>query len=299
MSHKKRLVTRRDFIRDTGCVALGLAVGLPAFAKEETKSAPLSKVVLVRDKNVLNAEGKLDGDVVQSMLDHAVTALFEKEDPVACWHQIIKPDDVVGIKTNEWDYLPTTHEVEQAIYRRVRDAGVKEQNIAIADRGVLNHPVFQKSTALINARPMRTHAWAGVGTLIKNYIMFVPDPYNYHENSCEPLGSIWHLPLVEGKTRLNVLVMLTPLFYGSGAHHFDPTYTWKYNGLLVGTDPVAVDTVGLRIIQLKRKEYFGEDRPVKPVAHHIVFADTKYGLGTSNPDKIKLIKIGDKDGILI
>ncbi len=299
MSNMKRLITRRDFIKDTGCIALGLGIGLPAFAKEEIEETLLTKVVLVRDKNAFDTDGKLDGEVIQSMLDRAIMALFDKDNPVECWRKIIKPDDIVGIKTNEWNYLPTTSEVEQAIKKRVKDVGVKEQNIAIADRGVLNHPIFKKATALINARPMRTHAWAGVGSLIKNYIMFVPDPYNYHDNSCESLGSIWHLPLVKGKTRLNILVMLTPLFYGVGAHHFDPTYTWKYNGLLVGTDPVAIDTVGLRIIQLKRKEYFGEDRPVKPVAHHIVFADKKYGLGSSDLDKIDLIKVGDNEGILI
>jgi len=299
MADKKRVVTRRDFIKDTGCVALGLAVGLPALASEGKLDKPLTRVVLVRDNNVFDTDSGLNGEVVQSMLDRAMVALFEKEDLVECWRSIIKPEDIVGIKSNEWGYLPTTSEVEQALRKRVKDVGVDEQNIAIADRGVLNNPVFQKATALINARPMRTHAWSGVGSLIKNYIMFVPDPYNYHDNSCEPLGSIWHLPLVKNKTRLNVLVMFTPLFHGVGAHHFDPTYTWKYGGLLVGTDPVAVDTVGLRIIQLKRKSYFGEDRPVKPVAHHIAFADTKYGLGTSNLDKINLIKIGDKEDILI
>jgi hypothetical protein len=299
MNFIKRLITRRDFIKDTGCAALGLAIGLPAFAKDEAKNTSLSKVVLVRNKNAIDAKGKLNAEVIQDMLDKAMVALFDKEKPVDCWKQIIKPNDIVGIKSNEWDYLPTTTEVEQAIKNRIKDVGVSEKNIGIDDRGVLGNPIFKKATALINARPSRTHAWSGVGSLIKNYVMFVPDPYNYHDNSCEPLGSIWHLPIVKDKTRLNVLVMLTPLFHGVGPHHFDPSFTWRYKGLLVGTDPVAVDTVGLRILQLKRKEYFGKDSPVKPVAHHIVFADKKYGLGTSDLKKINLIKIGDKDGILI
>ncbi len=299
MNYIKRLITRRDFIKDTGCVALGLTIGLPAFAKDEVKKTPMAKVVLVRDKNAIGAQGKLNGEVIQEMLDRAVVALFGKEKPVDCWKQIIKPNDIVGIKSNEWNYLPTTNEVEQAIKNRIKDAGVKEQNIGIDDRGVLGHPIFKKATALINARPLRTHAWSGVGSLIKNYIMFVPNPSDYHGNSCEPLGAIWYLPIVKDKTRLNVLVMLTPLFHGVGPHHFDPTYTWRYKGLLVGTDPVAVDTVGLRILQLKRKEYFGKDRPVKPIAHHIALADKKYGLGVSDLKKIDLIKIGYKEGILI
>jgi hypothetical protein len=60
------------------------------------------------------------------------------------------------------------------------------------------------ATALINARPMRSHHWAGVGSLIKNYIMFIPEPISIHPDSCADLASIWDLPVVKGKTRLKV-----------------------------------------------------------------------------------------------
>jgi hypothetical protein len=156
--------------------------------------------------------------------------------------------------------------------------------------------VFQKATALINSRPMRAHHWAGVGTLIKNYIMFVPDPDNYHGDSCTRLASIWEMPHVKGRTRLNVLGMLTPQFHVLGPHSFNPKYVWSYYGFLVGFDPVAVDATGLRVIQAKRQEFFGEDRPLSPPAKHIFTADTQYHLGTADPDKIELVKIGyDQD----
>ena len=148
----KRLITRRDFIKDTGCAALGLAVGLSAMAKEDVEKTSLANVVLIRDKEAISADGGPNGEVIQSMLDRAMVALFDCENPVECWRRIIKPDDIVGIKTNEWNYLPTTSEVEQAIKKRVKDVGVEERNIAIADRGVLNHPIFKKATSLINAR---------------------------------------------------------------------------------------------------------------------------------------------------
>jgi hypothetical protein len=299
MKNRKKTITRRDFIKDTGCAALGLAIGLPVLTSGADKNIARAKVILVRNKNVVNIWGKINGKIVQEMLDQAVTALFARNNLVDCWKQIIKPDDIVGIKTNEWQRLPTTRQVERAIKNRIMAVGVPEKNIGIDDRGVLGHPIFEKATALINARPMRTHAWSGVGSLIKNYITFVPKMYEYHDNSCADLGAIWHLPIVKDKTRLNVLVMLTPLFYGVGAHHFDSTYVWNYGGLIVGTDPVAVDTVGLRILQIKRKEYFGKDKPIKPLAHHIAFADKKYGLGTSDLEKIDLVKLGYEDGVLI
>lgn len=299
MTNKKKMMTRRDFIKGTGCAAIGLAVGLPAFAGDITAKKYQSRVILIRHLDAVDIKGNLNHEIIGSMLEQAMMQLFDKKNPTDCWKQIIKPDDIVGIKTNVWNYLPTTTPVEQAIKRGIVSAGVAEKNIGLDDRGVLGHPIFQKATALINARPMRTHAWAGVGSLIKNYIMFSPSPPDYHGNSCASLGALWDLPLVKGKTRLNVLVMLTPLFYGIGPHHFDSTYIWRYNGLLVGTDPVAVDSVGLRILQAKRKAYFGEDKPIRPTAHHIALADSRYHLGTANPDKIELLKYGWQDGILI
>lgn len=299
MSDNKSKLTRRDFIKTTGAVALGAAMGLPAMAQETTEESVKSKVVLIRNAEAVDEEGKINGEVVRQMMDEAMTTLFGDEDPMACWKRVIKPDDIVGIKSNCWRYLPTPPELEQYLKKRVMEAGVPEKNVDIDDWEVLKNPVFQDATALINTRPMRTHAWAGVGSLIKNYIMFVPYPQNYHGNSCAYLGAVWTVPATLGRTRLNVLVMMTPQFHTAGPHHFDEEYIWTYGGLLVSTDPVAADTIGLKIIQARRKLYFGEDKPLKPVAHHIAFADTKYNLGNSDTNKIDLIRLGWDEGVLI
>ncbi|MCK4700163.1 MAG: DUF362 domain-containing protein, partial [Bacteroidales bacterium] len=199
----------------------------------------------------------------------------------------------------EWSHLPTPKALEEILKERVLDAGVQKQNISVRDQGILKDPVFQKSTALINVRPMRTHNWSGVGTLIKNYIVFTKKPWTYHPDTCADLAKLWKLPGVAGKTRLNILVMLTPLFHGTGPHHFNKEFIWKYNGLLIGFDPVAVDSVGVSILENKRKEYFGEERPLNPPAKHILLADTRHKLGNADPEKIKLVTIGWKEGILL
>lgn len=299
MTRDRTKLTRRDFIKGAGCAAVGVAVGLPVLADEVAKPVEKSRVVLIRHRDVVSAEGKLDGELIRQMLDQAMAALFGKEKPVDCWKQIIRPEDIVGIKSNIWHYLPTPGEVEQAIRRRVLEVGVPEDHIAIDDRNVLDNEVFRKATALINTRPMRTHAWSGVGSLIKNYITFSSHWPDYHPDACAGLAGLWNLPHVKGKTRLNVLVMLTPQFHTVGPHHFDRSYVWRYNGLIVSTDPVAADSIGLRIIQRKRQLAFGEDRPLQPTAHHIALADTEYGLGNSDPNKIELIRLGWDGDILI
>lgn len=301
----KKTLTRRDFLRTAAAAPLvGLAISgekLLEAGRQVGAQAAQSKarVVLIRDKNALKPDGNPDAQVIQKMLDEAVCTLLDEKDVVKAWKKIIRPDDVVGIKSNVWRYIPTTAEVEQAIKRRVMDAGVSSDKISIDDRGVLRDPVFQKATALINARPARTHHWSGLGTLIKNYIMFVPNPAAYHGDSCADLASIWNLPLVKDKTRLNILVMLTPLFHGIGPHHYSKEYTWEYRGMIVSLDPVAADVMGLKIIQAKRRQFFREDKPLQPSPHHIFLADTRHHLGVSSEDKIDLISLGWEEGRLI
>jgi hypothetical protein len=294
---QKTGMTRREFIRDASVVTLGgsllLGTGRSELvAADKTAAPPRSDVVLVRNLDVLDDEGTARQDVVLEMLDAAVSRLTDEQQAGDGWRALIKPDEVVGIKTNEWSPIGTTEAVEQALKTRVMDAGVSEKDVSISDRGVLRDDVFQRATALINARPMRTHHWSGVGSLLKNYIMFVSDPYNYHENACERLGEIWTYPIVKDKTRLNVLVMFTPQFHNVGPHGFSPRHVWQYHGLLVGRDPVAIDTIGVKIIQGIRNEYFGEERPLSPPVNHIAAADTMWHLGTADPEKINLIKIG-------
>ena len=292
-------LTRREFLK-TGTMAVAastLLMNAPIdlFGQSDSKS----RVILIRNKNVLDKKGNLDPTTLQQMLDEALQSLFETNDAASAWKKVLTPQDIVGIKTNVWQYLRTPVELEEIIKKRVMEVGVAENNISINDRGILSDPIFQKATALINTRPMRTHYWSGVGTLLKNYIMFAESPAYYHPDSCADLAAIWKLPNVAGKTRLNILVMLTPLFNSVGAHGYSQDYVWNYKGIIVGTDPVACDAVGLKIIQAKRKNYFKEERPLSPPAKHIELADTRHHLGTADMNKIDLIKIGWKDDIFV
>ncbi len=293
-------LSRRDFIRDTASATLaGVTGASTALAADKPKPEAKTRVVLVRHKDVLKAKDRADARIIQRMTDEAVMALLGEKDPQAAWRKLIKPSDVVGIKSNVWARLPTPPELEQAFTRRIREVGVKAGDIAIDDRGIRRNPVFKRSTALINARPMRTHHWSGLGTCVKNYIMFVAMPFTYHGQFCSPLGKIWKRPEVKGKTRLNALVLLTPLFHGVGRHHYDPKYVWPYRGILFSTDPVACDAVGREILKRHRRNVFGEERPFKPPTRHIDAADKQHGIGTADLDKIELVKLGWEEDRLI
>jgi hypothetical protein len=299
MGKGKKVITRRDFLRTGSYLTLGSLVGLPISGSFASENSRKSTVVLIRDENVISEQGRINRAILGKMLDEAVSTLMGTPNPSSAWGQLLKPEDIVGIKSNVWGYLPTPEPLEAALRVRLMDAGVNASNISIDDRGALRNKVFRRSTGLINVRPMRTHHWSGLGTLLKNYIMFVPEPSKYHGNACEKLGAIWKLPHVAGKTRLNILVMLTPLFHGIGPHHFSRRYVWPYRGLIVSRDPVAADATGARIIQAKRDAFFGTEKPISPVPRHIAAADEQFGLGNSRPERIELLRPGwQKDALI-
>ena len=294
---EEKIVTRRDFLRVTAGTAMAATLGSGILG--EARAEATAKVVLIRNAEVLGPQDKVQEEILQSMLDEAVKSLLGTDKPVEAWKKLFKSSDVVGIKSNEWQKLPTPKELEAAIKRRLMDVGVAEKNIDIDDRGVLNNPIFLNATALVNVRPLRTHHWAGVGTCLKNYIQFVPRPSDYHDEGCSPLGKIWTYPIVKGKTRLNILSVLTPQFYGRGANFFDKRYVWPYKGLIMGTDPVAVDAVGAHLLQVKRIAFFGEDRALDVPPIHIMVADKTYRLGVSDLSRIQLIKLGWMEEVLV
>jgi hypothetical protein len=295
--NEKKVISRRDFLKSTAGVLTAAAMG--SILPGETKAQVRSRVVLIRDSDALGPQGEVNGKVLQSMLDEAVRVVTGEREALEGWRTLIRKSDIVGVKTNSWRYLATPLELEEAIRGRLIGSGVPEKNIAIDDRGIRDNPVFMNSTALINVRPVRTHHWAGVGTCIKNYIMFVPRPSEYHPDGCSDLGRIWTTPAVKGKTRLNILVALTPQFYGRGANFFDRRYVWPYKGLIVGTDPVAVDAVGAELLRLKRIAHFGEDKALDVSPVHITVADQKYGLGVSDLKRIDVVRVGWKEGTLL
>jgi hypothetical protein len=194
------------------------------------------------------------------MLNEGVAELVGGKDAAGAWRQLFSSSDVVGIKSNEWPRLPTPAALEEAMRFELERVGVAPEDIAVADRKVKSNPVFQRATAFINTRPLRTHDWSGLGTCIKNLITFTERYPDYHGDACAPLGSIWLRPEIKGKVRLNVLVMLTPQFHSTGPHSFSKEFIWPYGGLILGVDPVAVDATGARIIEAKRKIHFGDDR---------------------------------------
>ena len=76
MDDSKKVFTRRDFIKGAGYAALGAAVGLPAIAEELVKTDIKTRAVLIRHKDAVDAKGKVNGEIVQQMLDQLSPGCF-------------------------------------------------------------------------------------------------------------------------------------------------------------------------------------------------------------------------------
>jgi hypothetical protein len=307
----ERNVTRRDFIKGTAMGTLGLAlygrdrdllggtrqgvVPDPAPSDAPLAAQDLrSVVVLVRSEKAVGAEDRIDAAAVQEMIDTAVKEFAGETDTAKAWAKFVRPEDTVGVKFTHcgWMRVHTEQPVIDAIVKRVGEAGVAGDRIFARDEGL---PVA-KCTALINVPTVKVHTLAGIAVSLKNYINFSSKPSSYHAPSTN-LGEIYLMPEVKGKTRLIIVDMLRP-YFGPGPQ-INPLHRWNYRGIMVGTDPVAIDSTCLRLCQVKRRLFKGEDWPISPPPDNIHAADVTFHLGTSDPAKIKLVKLGWDQDVLI
>jgi hypothetical protein len=280
-------MTRRDFVRHTMSTTLA-APALGAFGLQAARSRQPrpSMVTLVRDEKVLSASHDVDAAVLARMLDDTVMRVTGERTPGAAWLSLFKPTDTVGIVSTT-ALNPTHPELFEAVRQKLVDAGIPRQQIREAQRSV---EAARASTALLCLPALKAHWLTGIGTVLKNYIMFSGKPSYYHDQNNVNLGEVWTLPDVKGKTRLVLVDALRPLC--DKGPQPDPRYQWDYRGLIAGTDPVAVETVALRIIMEKRRALRGEPWPLSPPPLCVAAADETFRLGTSRMEEIKLQRAG-------
>jgi hypothetical protein len=294
MENKQKGLTRRDFIRGTVGATLAVSVLKVPWAKGSEKAVGPSLVTVVRDKNVMDAGFKVDSNILQGMLDRTVLQVTGKRKIREAWADLVKPDDIVGLVPTP--HLNPTHEelVDVVKASLMKEVGIPEKNIIMAQGGKRKPG---KCTALISMPALKGHWLTGIGTVIKNYILYSGRPSSYHQEKSAKLGEIWLIPEVKGKTRLVLVDAIHPLC--DKGPQSDPRYKWAYNGLIAGTDPVAVETVCLKILTEKRHALRGEPWPISPPPICVEAADKVYGLGTSKMEEIKIAHFGWEEDLLL
>ena len=293
MKDQKPVLTRRDFIRGTIGVTLGASILGIKWPQGEARAAGSSLVTIVRDKNATDSSKNVDSTILEKMLEQTLIKVTGQKNTKDAWLSLVKPNDVIGLVPT--DHLNPTHdEVVNVVKSSLVDAGFAKAKIRLAQGGPSNP---KKCDALIALPALKAHWLTGIGTVMKLYIMYSGSPSSYHKGNSSKLGEIWNFPFVKGKTKLVLVDSLYPLC--DKGPQPDPRYQWPYNGMIAGTDPIAVETVCLNIINEKRKAIRGEPWPLSPPPICIEAADKVYGLGTSRMEQINIEHYGWEHELLL
>jgi hypothetical protein len=272
---------------------MGVSLFGVGWAEQATREPRSATVILVRDQRALSAGHKVDVGVLREMLAETVTRVTGKANARDAWRALVTPEDLIGLVPTP-HLNPTHQEVVAAVRTALVDAGIPADRIRLAQGGPEK---AEACTALISLPALKAHWLTGIGTVLKNYIMYSGHPSHYHDENNDRLGEIWLKPHVKGKTRLVLVDALRPLC--DKGPQPDPRYLWDYKGLIAGTDPVAVEAVCLKIITAKREALRGEPWPLSPPPLCVQMADKRYGLGTCKMDEIRLERAGWAEGALV
>lgn len=150
--------------------------------------------------------------------------------------------------------------------------------------------VTRDVTALVSASVLKHHDLAGVSGTLKNFFGAIHNPNKYHDNNCSPfVGDVVGHRHIGPKLRLAVTDAIRAQYHAGPGKH--PGFSWRYGGLLVGRDPVAVDRVAADIIDKKRvsKRMKTLAKDKRPITH--VLTAAQRGLGIADPSKIDRIEL--------
>jgi len=353
--------SRRRFLKYGAMGALGIAAaarhGFPSFGGVlpgfETAPSPSaaslglpvaasrSRVVLVRHPAVVDAAGKVQGPLLQGILDKAITTFSGKSTVADAWRQYVSPDDVVGLKINTLglqeirgtDYTQHFPAFAAALAAGLRTAGVKDGNIVVWDRSEeemesagltiqkepgrmrfiankggrlssgdyapTSYPVGDRSsrvsailadvcTVFINVPVPKTHGKSMFTGALKNHYGTIDNPSSFHADGCSNPGiaEVNAIPIIRKKEKLVVSDAL--LIVPESGPRWSRRFIRPFGGVIVGTDPVAVDAVAVNIIDDARAAE-GMERLASRV-QHLPLAEA-LGLGNSRLENIDLVSL--------
>lgn len=172
---------------------------------------------------------------------------------------------------------------DDVYYETEKDVEVRRENGSIRSR--YTKIVTQEVTVIINVPILKHHGITGVSGCLKNLAFGgVDNTFRFHSNplNCDPaISEIFAHPTIKEKLVLNVVDGLLAAF--DGGPTYDPNGTWKYGGILLSRDPVALDQIGFQTIEDKRKEANLES--ISRLAKYLRSAP-RLGLGTTNLNEI-------------
>jgi len=145
-------------------------------------------------------------------------------------------------------------------------------------------------SGIINMPILKDHGIAGITCALKNHFGAIHNPNKYHDNGCDPyIADLNSVEQIGGKQRLIIVDCLRVQYHGGPS--YQPAWTADFGGLLIGTDPVAIDTVAMKIIEDLRVK--GGKPPLKGSKREPIYIRTalERGLGIGDIAAIDLVNM--------
>jgi uncharacterized protein (DUF362 family) len=333
-----RTTDRRQFFKSGllagGAVIAGGSRESPLRAYGADLAADRSRIVLARDARLRPSGRSLDPDRVLALLDRAMQAYFDSDDPVEPWRALFRPGETVGLKVNclSGRGNSTSPELVDAVCERLQQAGIAAGDIVIWDRlnrdlekagyeindgrrgvrcfgndalgfepelaafGAVGSLVCRTLTrvcdAVINMPVVKDHSIAGVTVALKNMFGAIHNPNKYHLDVGNPyIPDVYALPGIASKVRW-IVCDATTVQYEGGPSYL-PYWAWAFDGVIVGSDPVALDHTGWQLIERKRAQEGIESlsEADRRPAYLDTAADAAHRLGTNDPNRIELVEV--------
>lgn len=173
--------------------------------------------------------------------------------------------------------------------RKGPNEGFNPESFPVGDSSTRVHGfITDLSTSYINIPVMKTHGIAGVSGSLKNHYGSIDNPREFHPNNATNPGipEINAIPVIRNKQKLIIADALLGVF--DGGPRWNRETLWINNEIIIGTDPVAVDTVMMTKLDKKRKMEGFE--PIEPNALHLPLSE-EIGLGNFELSNIELQEI--------
>ena len=160
----------------------------------------------------------------------------------------------------------------------------------LSKRSHLPRLVTRTITKLINVPVLHDHDPCGLSGCLYNISLGMVDNTRRFETMGQHgdpmIAEICAMPQLRQKLVLNVMDGLIAGY--AGGPGFKPQYSWNYGVLYFSTDPVAIDSLCVPVLDVKR----GENKVplIGAQASHITTAN-RLGLGQSDRKKIDLIEV--------
>ena len=291
------------------------------------------KVVVARDKALRSSKGELIQTRVEDLFRRALEKLSGGSEKDFWKSLLSGNDTIgLKVNCLAGRRLSTTPHVARAIISSLERAGFDSRKIIVWDRSdkelleagfplrytgsqwrcygtdrvgyerrisisgevgsCLSRILTRSCTVLISIGVLKDHDLAGVSAGMKNLFGVIHNPNKYHDNTCDPyVADLLRMPEIKRKLVLTVVDgTLAQCHNGPG---YSPPYAWNYNGLLVGTDPVAVDRIACEILEKKRRTLGLVSFAEAGRWPKYLKTAGSYGLGEADLKKIKVMEEGD------